>query len=936
MIDNASIEQLKSQIDIVDIISNYLEIKKAGANYKANCPFHGEKTPSFVISPAKQIYHCFGCLAPDEEVRTKNGLKEIQDIKVGDEVFASNGKVTKVIETLKHKPQYDMLKFKTDLINSWSTFTANHDMLIVSKEEAFKNLPYIRVEKNRPQKFYGVIKKRKHIKPISIESTIAFAQDVKKGDYFLYPVDREILALKTIDSSLFWKKNHFGPNVSKINSFTITSDLMWLFGLYIAEGSTYRGGIKFLLHSKEEDYANRIIKILKESFSKNASLFYPKNRKNSLEVTCSSTNLEHIFKELFSTGAENKSYPYYFNYLKKEFREALLKGLMDGDGCYSRGIYGTISKNLAYNLVDLGISLELIPALHVSEQHVDKQGVNHKKSYKILFRKRESLKSFFENVQGVKYLFMRVKEIETALKEELVYDITVEDTSHTFLTKSFVVGNCGAGGDAIKFVQEHEKLNYPEAIEKIASLMNFSLNYTQGSSNNNDARRVLEQVQSWYEKNLDHTPNALHYLRNRGITQQSIETFGIGYVGASHEMMNFLSANMLTIPNAEEAGVVAQRDNGGFYARLTERITFPIYAPSGAIVGFGGRTITNHPAKYINSPQTKLFNKSRLLYGYAKAKQAIYKNKKLIVCEGYLDVIMFHQAGFHEAVATLGTALTTEHLPLLRKGEPHVVLAYDGDKAGVAAALKAATMLSESGFDGSVVLFPDGQDPADMIATGHIQEVANLLRSGQVFIPFVIEMMAKAHDLTNPREKELAFGEIKNYLDKLTPIIRDAYLSHASTVLGVNIALFGVQTQSTKPKNKQTPQIHFEETNRDDIAQLSIIKTLVENNKFINKVSNVIDASMFGKYGELLQNVIEGKSNPKIVGLSLDESVKVMDEEELSRSLSSYLFRFYSMKLKSITSDTSLPIQQKSFMIRKIKMDILPRLKRGELVTYEF
>jgi DNA primase len=518
---------------------------------------------------------------------------------------------------------------------------------------------------------------------------------------------------------------------------------------------------------------------------------------------------------------------------------------------------------------------------------------------------------------------------------------------HGEKTPSFVISpakqiyhcfGCGAGGDAIKFVQEHEKLNYPEAIEKIASLMNFSLNYTQGSSNNNDARRVLEQVQAWYIQNLDHTSNALHYLRNRGITQQSIETFGIGYVGASHEMMNFLSANMLTIPNAQEAGVVAQRERGGFYARLTERITFPIYAPSGAIVGFGGRTITNHPAKYINSPQTKLFNKSRLLYGYSKAKQAIYKNKKLIVCEGYLDVIMFHQAGFHEAVATLGTALTTEHLPLLRKGEPHVVLAYDGDNAGVAAALKAATMLSEAGFDGSVVLFPDGQDPADMIATGHIQEVANLLRSGQVFIPFVIEMMAKARDLTNPREKELAFEEIKNYLDKLTPIIRDAYLSHASTVLGVNIALFGVQTQTqTKVQNKNhREQIRFDEGNRDDIAQLSIIKTLVENSKFINKVSNVIDASMFGKYGELLQMVIEGKSNPEIVGLSLDESVKVMDEEELSRSLSSYLFRFYSMKLKTIISDTSLPIQQKSFMIRKIKMDILPRLKRGELVTYEF
>ena len=930
MIDDASVEQLKNSMDIVEIISNYIEVKKAGANFKANCPFHGEKTPSFVISPSKQIYHCFGCLAPNEEVRTDKGLKEIQNIEVGDVVFASNGEPTKVIETLKHKPQYGMLQFRTDLIGDWSVFTKNHDMLVVTKEEAFEKLPYIRVEKNRPQKFYGVIKKRKHIKAIDIKSKVAFAEDIKKGDYFLYPVDRTIIEEEMIDVESFWEKKNFGPNVSKLDSIKITPNLMWLFGMYIAEGSTYRGGIKFSLHSKEENYAKRIVQVLKESFSKDASLFYPKNRKNSLEVTCSSTNLEYIFKELFSKGAEHKKYPYNFNYLKKELRESLLAGLMDGDGCHSRGTYTTISRELSYAMVDLAISLEMIPALYREEAYVDKDGVNHKKSYTILFRKRESLKSFFEEVHGTKYLFMRVKEVKEAPKEEFVYDITVDDATHTFLTKSFIVGNCGVGGDAIKFVMEYEKLNYPESLEKIASMMNFSLAYTQGTSDNNEARRVLEQVQEWYVKNLDSNSVPLEYLRNRGITQQSIETFGIGYVGASHELMNFLSASMLPIPKAEEAGVVAQRERGGFYARLTERITFPIYSASGAIVGFGGRTITNHPAKYINSPQTKLFNKSRLLYGYAKAKDSIYRNKKLIVCEGYLDVIMFHQAGFKEAVATLGTALTEEHLPILRKGEPHIVLAYDGDKAGVAAALKAASMLTEAGFDGSVVLFPDGKDPADMIVQGQVQEVANLLRNGQALIPFVIEMMAKSYDLNNPREKEVAFGHVKGYLDNLTPIIRDAYIAHASTVLGVNSVLFG------KNAKLENTKARFEEGSRDDVGQLSIIKTLHENRHFINKVTNVIEPSMFGAYAELLDAVIKKEENPNIIGLSLDESIKVMSEEELKQSLASFLFRHYAMQLKSITTDASMPLEKKSFLIKKIKIDIMPRLKRGELVSYKF
>jgi DNA primase len=521
---------------------------------------------------------------------------------------------------------------------------------------------------------------------------------------------------------------------------------------------------------------------------------------------------------------------------------------------------------------------------------------------------------------------------------------------HGEKTPSFVISpskqiyhcfGCGIGGDSIQFVMEYEKINYPEALEKIASMMNVSLEYSQGSSDHTETRHLLESVQGWYYKNLDYNNTAKSYLQQRGINQQSIEKFGIGYVGASLELMNFLSTNFLPTPKAEEAGVVAQRERGGFYARLTERITFPIHSPSGAIVGFGGRTITNHPAKYINSPQTKLFNKSQLLYGYAKAKEHIYKNKKLIVCEGYLDVIMFHQAGFQEAVATLGTALTEEHLPLLRKGEPKIILAYDGDKAGVAAALKAATMLTLGGFDGSVVLFPNGADPADMIAVGKIQEVANLLRAEQPLIPFVIEMMAKAHDLSNPKDKEMAFGVIKNYLDQLTPIIRDAYVPHGATVLGISSALFGnielikEEGEKKRPKKNRQPTVSVSET-KEDIGKLSIIKTLYENREFIDEVINVIESSMFGDYALLLDAVLKNeKNNSNLIGLTLDENIKTMQKEELEKSLISLLFGHYTTQLKAISTSSIMPLNKKSFLIRKIKMDIMPRLKGGELVSYQ-
>ncbi len=509
---------------------------------------------------------------------------------------------------------------------------------------------------------------------------------------------------------------------------------------------------------------------------------------------------------------------------------------------------------------------------------------------------------------------------------------------HGEKTPSFVVSpskqiyhcfGCGVGGDSIKFVMEYEKLSYPEAIEKLASMFNFSLNYTKGSSDYSDAKRVLEAVQTWYVKNLENHPVAKKYLADRGVAQSSIERFGIGYVPDGNSVIHFLNSALLPLPKALEAGVIAQGEGGRYYARLVERITFPIFSASGSAVGFGGRTITDHPAKYINSPQTKLFNKSRLLYGYHLAKESIYKHKKLIVCEGYLDVVMFHQAGFTEAVATLGTALTAEHLPLLRKGDPKIILAYDGDKAGVAAALKAAQMLGTSGFDGGVVLFPDGQDPADLIAKGEAEAVAKLLRDAKPLIPFVLEKTIYAYDLNDPRAKEAAFGAAKQFLDGLSPIIKDAYIPMAATLLGLSPAFFGKQTQPSRAKENFSQK-------RDDVAQLSILKTLLEKPELIDSVLDVIDIDMFGGYAQMFSALINGENDhPHLMGLAVDDTFQVMDETELQSVLRNFLIKHYDMKLKNIVADQTIPFEKKSFLIRKIKTDIIPRLKRGELVAFE-
>jgi len=510
---------------------------------------------------------------------------------------------------------------------------------------------------------------------------------------------------------------------------------------------------------------------------------------------------------------------------------------------------------------------------------------------------------------------------------------------HGEKTPSFVVSpskqiyhcfGCGVGGDSIKFVMELEKLNYPEAIEKLASTYNFALEYTKGQGDYSELKRVLEATQKWYTKNLDLNSHAKGYLQQRGISQSSIEEFEVGFVGNSQSVMNFFNSQMLPLPKAMEAGIIATGESGRPYARLVDRITFPIYSSNGNLIGFGGRTISNHPAKYINSPQTKLFNKSRVLYGYHRAKKHVYDKKEIIITEGYLDVIAFHQAGFKQTVATLGTALTSEHLPLLKKGEPKVILAYDGDKAGIEAAYKASQMLGSS-FDGGVVLFGNGADPADMITSGRSAEVAKMLRTPKPFIAFVIEQMISKHDLSNALDKQRAFEEVKSYLASLSPIIKDSYTPIAASILGVSATLFGSQTKERFAQ--PTTQNH---SKQNDVVELGIIKTLLEKPSMVDELIDFLTPTLFKNHYALLQLLMQEELNhPTLIGLSIDESIPILSSQELQKSLIAMQIRICENEIRQINRDTTIDYKTKSFKIRKLRSDIIPRLKRGELVVYK-
>mgnify|MGYP003606172662 FL=1 len=503
---------------------------------------------------------------------------------------------------------------------------------------------------------------------------------------------------------------------------------------------------------------------------------------------------------------------------------------------------------------------------------------------------------------------------------------------HGESTPSFVISpakqiyhcfGCGVGGDSIKFVMEYEKLSYPETIEKLASMYNFNLEYDANVEKKSDIK-ILEDINKYYQKLYTNNNIVREYVHNRGISEFSIEKFEIGYAPSSLDTVNFLKSNHYNLTEAIELGVIDTGTNG-LYARFIERITFPIYTISGKLVGFGGRTITGHNAKYVNSPQTKLFNKSRLLYGYHLAKESIYKKNQIIVCEGYLDVIMLHQAGFNTAVATLGTALTTEHLPLLRRGEPKVIVAYDGDKAGINAAYKASVMLSQGEFDGGVIIFSDGQDPADMVKANKIEELNKILSAPIAFIPFVIDCIISKYDINNPAAKQKALNEANDYLKTLSLLNQDEYKRYLAQKL--NIKEERIKISSDKQRNNVV------NLSKIDIAEISVIKYILENNKVIDEILDIVDVDMFEYCKDEFLLCVDNPSDERLNKFLLNEKIINYTYDELKNQLFRFLVKYYEKKLLQLSYDKDLDFKQKANLIRKIK-DNIYQLKQGKLVSY--
>jgi DNA primase len=288
---------------------------------------------------------------------------------------------------------------------------------------------------------------------------------------------------------------------------------------------------------------------------------------------------------------------------------------------------------------------------------------------------------------------------------------------------------------------------------------------------------------------------------------------------------------------------------------------------------------------------------------------------------------MLHQAGFTNSVATLGTALTKEHLPLLSRGEPSIILSYDGDEAGIQAAIKASRLLSAQGAGGGCVVFSDGEDPADLIFNKEVEKVRALFSKPIPFVEFYIDESIKNYNLKDPVEKQRAFEELVQFLNELPSAIAHSYRGILANKLNLDGSMIKLTNRGfTRSKNAFV---------NEDILELTILKSVLNEPNFLDLVLDVVDPSMFKTHMIEFDKIVKGDLNsPQIRRLMLWEDIKIYNEEELIAALISFMNTHYLSVLERVKKDSTLSFEKKSFLIRKIQHTIF-KLKKGELVPYE-
>ena len=797
-ISDRSIEEVREVANIVEVTSEFTALRRQGARFAGLCPYpdHQEKTPSFSVSPDRGFYYCFGCLEANERIWTSRGLMPIAAVEPGDEVIGLDGRRETIID--KWFKSGSTLRIKTGAAKEGIELTPDHRCIFVKREEALRAIPRVHSRRSGGKELR--FSSRHSRKDLDVCLSVECASEVREGDFWLYPIisgeDRDD---RSLCGEYVLKPYTKGPWTERISELPVNPRTAWLYGVWLAEGSLYRGGVKWSFGAHEaESLAARVMEILKVEFGK-ASTSFLRPQKNICEVACSSTDLSTLFSHWFGRGCANKRVPIDALDWTTECQTALIEGYIDGDGRTSNGMTSasTVSEELAYGIFAVCIQAGKVSSLSCVPARRGKDGTVHRAAYYVHILSRESLKGFFAEIDGIRYFWSIVEGVHCAQdKPTAVVDITTTG-SHTFLTKMGITHNCQRGGDAIKLVMDLKSFDFAEAVAYLADRSGVDLQFEgggdQGAARERTLRRrtihkALAAATAYYHKYLlsSQTPEAdqaRRYLRDRRLERSTIEEFRLGYAPPRGSSGFAGVARKLDLDRSilDAAGLLSSR--GG--ERFAGRITFPISDRRGRIVGFGARTLGDAQPKYLNSPETEIFNKRDLLYGFPQVSEAIRRERAALVVEGYTDVLMLYQSGIKNAVATLGTATTPAHLRTLSGYADRIYVLFDPDAAGEKAIERAAATAADLKLDLRVLRLPD--DPADWILDHPPEEFAEMLQGAVPVLEYSIRRIVARTRGAAATERSKAVPEIKSIIQEIKdPVLYREAVRLATESLGVN------------------------------------------------------------------------------------------------------------------------------------------------------
>ena len=432
---------------------------------------------------------------------------------------------------------------------------------------------------------------------------------------------------------------------------------------------------------------------------------------------------------------------------------------------------------------------------------------------------------------------------------------------------------CGAGGNLYTFVMNYENYSFPEAVKMLADRAGVQLPEQEDSreqrmQENKRSRLLAVNKEAakffYYQLRTPHGETGYQYLKKRELTDETMQRFGLGYAGKNGAVLvNYLRSKGFADEEIQEAGLANHSEKYGMVSQFWNRVMYPIQDINNRVIGFGGRVMGDGEPKYLNSPETPIFDKRRNLYGLNYARRA--RSSNIILCEGYMDVIAMHQAGFTQAVASLGTAFTSEQALLLKRYTDNVLLAYDSDGAGVKAALRGIGILREAGLAGKVINMQPYKDPDEFMKALGREAFEERIRQAENSFFFEIRILEGQFNMADPEEKTKFHREIAKKLCAFSEEVeRDNYLTAVAEkyfigaenlrklVIGY-AAGTGLARPAERPKSGVRPKNNPEENAKQ--AQRMLVTWIVNEPAVYGKIRRYISARDFTE--ELYRKVAE-------------------------------------------------------------------------------